>query len=1239
MERPGSRCVQFLTVIEKVCNKTTNVGIGSKKDSGEDLQQLRNATARILQTVTLTKSDRNLKESFIKQNGFTILMMALREGMADKTTVENIVFILLELLSKPYTGKNASALVSSGASNLLLQILVTESKESAPRMAFMLQLHQLLAKIGSKDSKFPMKGRLSQALSITVSMVKNSAGEFKKLVPLLQVLKLYSTNSVNATCLVKQNCVQLMFRIISLCGKGHSTVLKLALEILCNLTKSKSNAVRSVNVDFITSLLHLHSEWHTLDTKHKNLTLRKLILIALKNFINTKAGRAAFLVADGVNIIFNITRECVNLRNMDNLVLVSSLILRKCCPIDLLPLDNFESLVTFDTPVSDMSNSPLPGEDSSVKMQPNFDTDTWEKAEVLDKGVTLQCYEEESEDAMKDQKDEIIKDPLKKRDLSTELSQRSEKELKFTYEKFFPELQDTESLSCGSDSALSHSSTENQISPGNETPPEELKLAPSDTDISSKPSLCMPTLLTNLQMESPTMKRRSASPHVKERLKDRQTSSPARKGSVREKRSQICDGSETNLSSLLNITSLSTMLTADKESSLDISISTEFPGLRDTMEHNPQVYLNFARQTKSISCFEKVAYPDFIGAKSLPQAEQLHTEKWNVSRENLLDDIDRHLRPEHLINETVYDTDVLNQHVDAGKPTCGPNLVNCDERTLYSMEKKKKKKGVLKFCSQFESGNLRKAIQIREYEYDLLLSSDINTNSHHQWFYFEVSNMLADVPYKFNIINCEKLNSQFNAGMKPVMFSIQEALSGRPFWFRTGSNICYYKNCYTRSRSKSYFTASFQITFQHSEDICYLAYHFPYTYSTLRTHLKSWEEGYDPNQVCYKHQTLCETLSGNPVPLITITAAKSSSDEQLTTETSTLPQDKQYVFLSARVHPGESNSSWVMKGIIDFLMSTKAAAQELRDKYVFKIIPMLNPDGVINGNHRCSLSGNDLNRRWMTPCPKLHPTIFHTKGILLYMKIIDKVPILYCDLHGHSQKKNIFIYGCSSFHSWKVCDTDNPTYRENGEDTSYKILPYILDRVAPAFSLQETKYQVEKIKEGTARVIVWREIGVINSYCMESTYCGFDQGIYKNTHVSTHHLHEMGHRFCESVLQLALVPNVEIEVSSMVSADPSSLCLSEETSGNVSRELFEMSNDSDGTLDREKELHYEADNDYLFDENSEVEDEDEYVYEDEPYASSADEEVVQQDVAAAWGDSKSSESPQQSKDYDNEVNF
>lgn len=37
---------------------------------------------------------------------------------------------------------------------------------------------------------------------------------------------------------------------------------------------------------------------------------------------------------------------------------------------------------------------------------------------------------------------------------------------------------------------------------------------------------------------------------------------------------------------------------------------------------------------------------------------------------------------------------------------------------------------------------------------------------------------------------------------------------------------------------------------------------------------------------------------------------------------------------------------------------------------------MLNPDGVIVGNYRCSLAGSDLNRNYIAPLRKLHPTIF-----------------------------------------------------------------------------------------------------------------------------------------------------------------------------------------------------------------------------------------------------------------------
>ena len=42
----------------------------------------------------------------------------------------------------------------------------------------------------------------------------------------------------------------------------------------------------------------------------------------------------------------------------------------------------------------------------------------------------------------------------------------------------------------------------------------------------------------------------------------------------------------------------------------------------------------------------------------------------------------------------------------------------------------------------------------------------------------------------------------------------------------------------------------------------------------------------------------------------------------------------------------------MMEGIINFLTSDTYEAKILRDKFVFKIIPMLNPDGVIHGNYR-----------------------------------------------------------------------------------------------------------------------------------------------------------------------------------------------------------------------------------------------------------------------------------------------
>lgn len=67
------------------------------------------------------------------------------------------------------------------------------------------------------------------------------------------------------------------------------------------------------------------------------------------------------------------------------------------------------------------------------------------------------------------------------------------------------------------------------------------------------------------------------------------------------------------------------------------------------------------------------------------------------------------------------------------------------------------------------------------------------------------------------------------------------------------------------------------------------------------------------------------------------------------------------------MHPGETVGSYMMQGFIRFISSKLPAALYLRNKFVFKIIPMTNPDGVIIGNYRTSFAGNDLNRKFIDP--------------------------------------------------------------------------------------------------------------------------------------------------------------------------------------------------------------------------------------------------------------------------------
>lgn len=85
----------------------------------------------------------------------------------------------------------------------------------------------------------------------------------------------------------------------------------------------------------------------------------------------------------------------------------------------------------------------------------------------------------------------------------------------------------------------------------------------------------------------------------------------------------------------------------------------------------------------------------------------------------------------------------------------------------------------------------------------------------------------------------------------------------------------------------------------------------------------------------------------------------------------------------ARVHPGETPASFVCQGLLDLLISSYSVAKILREHVIFKIIPMLNPDGVFLGNYRSNLMGVDLNRSWHIATPWAHPTLRAVVDMLL----------------------------------------------------------------------------------------------------------------------------------------------------------------------------------------------------------------------------------------------------------------
>ncbi|XP_046456232.1 cytosolic carboxypeptidase 2-like isoform X2 [Daphnia pulex] len=396
------------------------------------------------------------------------------------------------------------------------------------------------------------------------------------------------------------------------------------------------------------------------------------------------------------------------------------------------------------------------------------------------------------------------------------------------------------------------------------------------------------------------------------------------------------------------------------------------------------------------------------------------------------------------------------------------------------------------FESRFESGNLSKVFRITGNFYELHLRPDLYTSRHLQWFYFSIKNMQARTTYRFSIVNFAKADSLYLEGMKPLMYSEKRADAEGIGWTRCGTRIAYYRNDNVEGTNPTH-TLSFTLEFPHSDDTVYLAYCYPYTYSYLQDRLLFIQNDEERAQYC-KIRLLCRSLAGNSVHVLTITSPSTEDSE------------KSGIVLTARVHPGETPSSWIMDGVLDFLTGPSACAQELREKFIFKIIPMLNPDGVIVGNTRCSLAARDLNRQYRVVSRECYPSVWHVK--MLIRKLMEERPVaFYCDFHSHSRKHNVFIYGCE--------DKDL-----NDLPLIEQVFPLMMHKASNGkFDFENCKFVVQRAKEGTGRVVM-KQLGVQYSYTLEASVCGTLTGSDSSlvqTHFSIQDYQEIGHVFCETL--------------------------------------------------------------------------------------------------------------------------
>ena len=421
------------------------------------------------------------------------------------------------------------------------------------------------------------------------------------------------------------------------------------------------------------------------------------------------------------------------------------------------------------------------------------------------------------------------------------------------------------------------------------------------------------------------------------------------------------------------------------------------------------------------------------------------------------------------------------------------------------------------------NNNLNNNIKNEEIEkYELFLHNDTNTSGYTQWFFFRVSNVKKGKKVNLNIMNFLRKRTKYSNGIKIWCYSRKNTELNKIGWHHTTEEVKYYKNfLYKINKGKKdyYYTLSFNYTFHYDNDEVFFANCIPFTYTDLNRELNFYTKNENDKYIFFNRKKLCSTIIGNNVEFFTIN--NSTSIYPYVIGNSGTTKLKSGVVLFGRQHPSETVGSWTLKGAIDFLMGESDEAKYLRDNFIFKIIPMINVDGVICGNTRTSLSGCDLNRRWTNPNLLLHPEIFYSKELIIdFCKKFHIECIV--DFHGHFGAFNSFFYGNHKEDNFSSC----------------RFFPFTCAKKSKVIQFEKSKFKMPRYKRGTGRINLFKELNVENVFTLETSYFGCNSGGYINQYFTVETLQEIGRDICNGILLFHYHSNLQMGINNDLNSYP-----------------------------------------------------------------------------------------------------